>query len=106
MLWRCVNINVCDDVCVSVALNKREIERERRITQESYLGSPNPATSSPHTSCEIIHYSFQLVETSNQHYKVLITPDQSRTPVLSTSAGFYNSLLSHKKGWNFPISNY
>jgi hypothetical protein len=33
--------------------------------------------SSPHTSCEIIHYSIQLVETSNQHYKVLITPDQS-----------------------------
>jgi len=43
----------------------------------------------------------QLVETSNQHYKVLITPDQSVTTVLSTSAGFYNSLLSHKKGWNF-----
>jgi len=42
-----------------------------------------------------------LVETSNQHYKVLITPDQSVTTVLSTSAGFYNSLLSHKKGWNF-----
>jgi len=43
----------------------------------------------------------QLAETSNQHYKVLITPDQSVTTVLSTSAGFYNSLLSHKKGWNF-----
>ena len=74
---------------------------ERRITQESYPGSPNSATFSPHTSCEIIHYSIQLVETSNQHYKVLITPDQSVTTVLSTSTGFYNSLLSHKKGWNF-----
>ena len=73
-------------------------ERERGITQESYPGSPNPATSSPHTSCEIIHYSIQLVETSNQHYKVLITPDQSVTPLSSTSTSFYNSLLSHNKG--------
>ena len=48
----------------------KEREKERRITQESYPGSPNPATSSPHTSCEIIHYSIQSVETSNQHYKV------------------------------------
>jgi hypothetical protein len=79
-----------DSVCIWCK-NKRERERERRITQESYPGSPKPATSSPHTSCEIIHYSIQLVETSNQHYKVLITPDQSSTLVLSTSAGFYNS---------------
>ena len=80
-----------------VKIKDRERERERRITQESYPGSPNPATSSPHTSCEIIHYSIQLVETSNQHYKVLITPDQSVTPVLSTSAGFYNSLRTSKR---------
>jgi len=58
-------------VCVYCVINKRERERERegererRITQESYPGSPNPATSSPHTSCEIIHYSIQLIETSN-----------------------------------------
>jgi len=91
---------MCVIVCVYRVKNKRE--RERRITQESYPGSPNPTTSSPHTSCEIIHYSIQLVETSNQHYnKVSITPDQSVTPILSTSVGFYNSLLSHKKGWNF-----
>jgi len=39
--------------------------KEERITQESYPGSPHPATSSPHTSCEIIHYSIQLAETSD-----------------------------------------
>jgi len=37
---------------------ERERERRRRITQESYHGSPNPATFSPNTPCEIIHYSF------------------------------------------------
>jgi hypothetical protein len=42
-----------------VKIKDRERERERRITQESYPGSPNPATSSPHTSCEIIDYSIQ-----------------------------------------------
>jgi len=51
-----------DSVCIWCE-NKRERERERRITQESYPGSP--ATSSLHTSCEIIHYNIQLVETSN-----------------------------------------
>ena len=83
---------MCVIVCAyRVKIKDGERDRERRITQESNPGSPNPAISSPHTSCEIIHYSIQLAETSNQHYKVLITPYQSVTPVLSTSAGFYNS---------------
>jgi len=74
--------------CVQIKDRDKERKREReRETQESYPGSPKPATSSPHTLCEIVHYSMQLIETSNQHYKVLITPDQSVTTVLSTSAG-------------------
>jgi len=50
-------------MCVYCVKNKRE--REGRITQESYPGSPKLGTSSPHTPCEIIHYSVQLVETSS-----------------------------------------
>jgi len=43
---------------------KEKLRDERRkITQEIYHGSPKPATFSPHTSCEIIHYSIQLSET-------------------------------------------
>jgi len=34
----------------------------------------------------------QLVETSNQHYKVLITPDQSVTPVLSIGTKGFSQL--------------
>jgi len=36
-----------------------------------------PTTSSPHTSCEIIHYSILLSETSEYHYMFLITPNKS-----------------------------
>ena len=91
-------------VCIYHVKSKRE--RERRITHESYPGSSTPATSSPHTSCEIIHYSIQLVETSNQHYKVLITLDQSRIPVFSTSADFLQFFTLARERLDFFISNY
>ena len=45
-------------------LNKKLKHERRKIMQEIYHGSPKSAISSPHTSCEIIHRSIQLSETS------------------------------------------
>jgi len=46
----------------------------RRSHKRFILVHPKQTTFSPHTSCEIIHYSIQLSESFESHYMILITP--------------------------------